>query len=124
MSPNFDSSSRRCSSSFFGLVKGWCTAFHLSVSLSFANRGKSVTQRKLSAELSFVRPRYCEHSRRILPRTSHTFNQSPAPNKMRSPSSIDMAAESSSFSLSEKNFTIGDFHSPSSTFINAKPLAP
>jgi hypothetical protein len=43
----------------------------------------------------------------------------PAAKKIQSPSAISNLERSASFSASEKNFTIGDFHSPFSTLMKA-----
>ena len=47
-----------------------------------------------------------------------------AAKKMMSPFSMLRRLVSSAFSASVKNFTIGDFHSPSSTLMKARPFAP
>src|SRR5437773_2927618 len=61
---------------------------------------------------------------RIRPSTSQAISHFPAAKKIQSPSSICNFVRSDSFSASEKNFTMGDFHSPFSTLMKASPFAP
>ena len=62
--------------------------------------------------------------KRILPRISQAFSHWSAANKIKSPSSIFNFEVSAAFSASLKNFTMGDFHSPFSTLMKARPFAP
>src|SRR6266480_4371292 len=58
------------------------------------------------------------------PSTSHAISHLSAPKKTQSPSSILSFDRNACFSASEKNFTMGDFHSPFSILIKASPFAP
>ena len=58
------------------------------------------------------------------PSTSLTTGFLSAPKRIRSPSSMPSFSVSAAFSASEKNFTMGDFHSPFSTLMKARPFAP
>src|SRR6266403_2157689 len=94
--------------------------------------GKSVTHRKSKSEpesepdrrLTEVKPWISAMRNRIRPSTSQAISHFPAAKKIQSPSSICNLVRSDSFSASEKNFTIGDFHSPFSTLMKARPFAP
>ena len=98
-------------------------AFHLFSSGSIQNSGKSVTQRKsqISAdrrELSEFRRCAAAGGRELHRR----FPICPRAKKMQSPSSIFSFDCSAAFSASEKNFTMGDFHSPFSILMKASPF--
>src|SRR6266576_6151886 len=90
--------------------------------------GKSVTHRKSKSEpeseldgpLTEVKPWISAMRNRIRPSTSQAISHLPAAKKIQSPSSICNFVRNDSFSASEKNFTIGDFHSPFSTLMKAR----
>ena len=52
------------------------------------------------------------------------FSHGAAAKKIMSPSPTSSCAVRAAFSASEKNFTMGDFHSPPSTLMKARPFAP
>ena len=102
-------------------------AFHLFSSGLHSKSGKSVTQRKSQSKPDGrLAIKFCSSATRSLirPSTSHAISHLSAAKKRQSPSSILSFDCSAAFSASEKNFTIGDFHSPFSILINASPLAP
>ena len=55
---------------------------------------------------------------------AQAFSQGAAAKNTMSPSAMASFAVNSAFSASVKNFTIGDFHSPPSTLMKARPFAP
>src|SRR5213075_3168888 len=104
-------------------------AFHLFSSGLHSKSGKSVTQRKshsgaLGGRALPNRPWISAMRSRNRPSTSHAISHLSAPKKTQSPSLMLSFDSSAFFSVSEKNFTMGDFHSPFSIFIKASPFAP
>src|SRR6266566_632633 len=104
-------------------------AFHLFSSALHSKSGKSVTQRKSHSgalgERALTNRYWISVMRsRNRPSTSHAISHLSAPKKTQSPSSILSRDCNDCFSVSEKNFTIGDFHSPFSILIKASPFAP
>src|SRR3989442_13957717 len=90
-------------------------AFHLFSSGLHSKSGKSVTQRKSHSEPDWrLAIKFCISATRSLirPRTSQAISHLSAPKKTQSPSSMLSFDCNAAFSASEKNFTIGDFHSP------------
>ena len=76
---------------------------------------------------NFKSPRDCNNSaasKRTRPKIEQAFSHSLAAKKTISPFSIFNSAFSLSCSSCDKNFKMGDFHSPSTALIKAKPLAP
>ena len=68
--------------------------------------------------------RSCAASSRIRPRMAQARSHSAAAKKTISPSSTSSCSLRAAFSSSEKNLIIGDFHSPSSDLMKARPFAP
>ena len=58
------------------------------------------------------------------PSVEQAESQGPAAKRMRSPSSMARRAAMRDFSCSERNLTMGDFHSPFSILMKARPFAP
>src|SRR6266513_4162478 len=98
-------------------------AFHLFSFGLHSNSGKSVTQRKSQSGAPEACPARTDRAlprkscisamrNRNRPRTSQETSHLSAPKKTQSPSSIFSFDRSAAFSVSEKNFTMGDFHSP------------
>src|SRR6266487_3970443 len=98
--------------------------FHLFSSGLHSNSGKSVTQRK--SQISTAGMSFCISAMRSRnrPRTSQAISHLSAPKKTQSPSSMLSFDFSKAFSGSLKNFTMGDFHSPFSILMEARPFAP
>src|SRR2546430_4912518 len=92
-------------------------AFHLFSSGLHSKSGKSVTQRKSQSEPDWPLPDPIKFwisamRSRNRPSTSQAISHLSAAKKTQSPSSICNLDRKAAFSASEKNFTIGDFHSP------------